>query len=118
MTSAGDLRHRVGFFQRAVVSDGNGNNEAGFPADPVFECAADVAVKFGGEAVLADRLRGTKTATITVRRSSATLAVTEAWRVQDMRDGTVWNIRSGPVDPDDGRAWLEFLCQAGSGVGS
>ncbi|WP_433994917.1 hypothetical protein [Bradyrhizobium japonicum] len=30
-----------------------------------------------------------------------------------MRDGTIWNIRSGPVDPDDGRMWLEFLCQSG-----
>lgn len=118
MTSAGNLRHRIGFFQRAVISDGAGNEEAGFPADPAFECAADVAVKFGGEAVLAERLRGQKTATVTVRRSAVTLAVTEAWRIQDMRDGTIWNIRSGPVDPDDRRQWLEFLCQAGSGVGS
>lgn len=113
MTAAGDLRHRIGFFRRAVVSDGYGNEEGEFPDVPTFECAADVAIKFGGETVLAARLQGQKTATITVRRSVATLAVTEAWRVREMRDGTIWNIRSGPVDPDDGRQWLEFLCQSG-----
>lgn len=113
MTSAGDLRHRVGFFVRPVTSDGHGNVEGEFPADPAFECAAGVATKFGGETVLAARLQGQQIATITVRRSAAVLAVTTDWRIQDMRDGTIWNIRSGPVDPDDGRMWLEFLCQSG-----
>lgn len=113
MTSAGDLRHRIGFYRRPVVSDGHGNVEGAFPADPEFSCSADVKVRFGGETVLAARLQGQQTATITVRRSAATLAVTTDWRIQDMRDGTIWNIRSGPVDPDDGRMWLEFLCQSG-----
>ncbi|MDA9511166.1 hypothetical protein XI09_42260 [Bradyrhizobium sp. CCBAU 11386] len=113
MTSAGDLRHRIGFFRRPVVSDGHGNAEGEFPDTPEFECSASVQVRFGGETVLAARLQGQQTATIVVRRSAATLAVTTDWRIQDMRDGTIWNIRSGPVDPDDGRMWLEFLCQSG-----
>lgn len=113
MTSAGDLRHRVGFFRRPVVSDGHGNNEGEFAAVPNFECAARIQIKFGGETVLAERLQGQQVATITVRRSQATLAVTTDWRIQDMREGTIWAIRSGPVDPDDGRMWLEFLCQSG-----
>jgi hypothetical protein len=112
MTSAGDLRHRLGFFRRPVVSDGYGNNEGEFPGAPEFECAGQVRGRFGGEVVLAARLEGRETATITVRRSAATLAVTTDWRIQDMRAGTIWNIRSGPVDPDDGRQWLEFLCQS------
>lgn len=113
MISAGDLRHRIGFFRRPVTSDGYGNTEGPYPDDPTYECAAAVAVKFGGETVLAARLAGQATATITVRRSAAALAITTDWRAKDMRDGTIWNIRSGPVDPDDGRMWLEFLCQSG-----
>lgn len=113
MTKAGELRHRIGFFRRPVVSDGYGNNVGEFPAEPEFECAAKVQTKFGGETVLAQRLAGQQTATITVRQSLAALAVTADWRAQDMREGTIWNIRSGPVDPDDGGAWLEFLCQSG-----
>jgi len=113
MTSAGDLRHRVGFFRRPVISDGYGNSEGEFPATPEFECAAELKARFGGEAVLAARLQGQQTSIITVRYSVAVLAVTTDWRIQDMRAGTLWNIRSGPVDPDDGRMWLEFLCQAG-----
>lgn len=112
MTSAGDLRHRLGFFRRPVVSDGHGNKEGEFPAEPNFECAGRVQIRFGGEAVLAERLQGQSVATITVRRSAATLAVTTDWRIRDMREGTVWNIRSGPVDPDDSRMWLDLLCQS------
>jgi len=113
MTSAGDLRHRLGFFRRPVISDGHGNNEGEFPDAPEFECAGEVRVKFGGETVLAARLQGQQLATIVVRRSQATRAVTTAWRIRDMRDGTVWEIKSGPVDSDDSRQWLEFLCESG-----
>ncbi|UEM17340.1 head-tail adaptor protein [Bradyrhizobium barranii subsp. barranii] len=113
MTSAGDLRHRLGFFRRPVISDGHGNVEGAFPDAPEFECAAAVQVRFGGEAVLAARLQGQQTATIRVRRSQATLAVTTDWRIRDMREGAIWEIKSGPVDPDDGRQWVEFLCQSG-----
>lgn len=113
MTSAGDLRHRLGFFRRPVFSDGHGNNEGEFPDTPEFECAGEVRSRFGGETVLAARLQGQEIATITVRRSTATLAVTSAWRIRDARSGTIWEIKSGPVDPDDGRQWLEFMCQSG-----
>lgn len=113
MTSAGDLRHRLGFFRRPIVSDGHGNDEGEFPDAPEFECSGRVQIRFGGEAVLAARLQGQQVATITVRRSSATRAVTTDWRIKDMRDGTIWEIKSGPVDPDDSRQWLDFLCQSG-----
>jgi SPP1 family predicted phage head-tail adaptor len=113
MTSAGDLRNRLGFFRRPVASDGHGNNEGEFSDTPDFECAGEVRVRFGGETVLAARLQGQETATITVRRSAVTLAVTTDWRIRDMRSGRIWEIKSGPVDPDDRRQWLELLCQSG-----
>lgn len=113
MTSAGELRHRIGFFRRPVLSDGHGNAEGEFPDTPEFECAAAVKVRFGGETVLAARLQGQETATITVRRSQATLAVTTDWQIRDTRDGRIWQIKSGPIDPNDDRQWLEFLCQSG-----
>lgn len=113
MTRAGELRHRVGFFKRPEVSDGYGNNEGEFPDEPEFEVSAKVQARFGGEAVLAARLQGQQTVTITVRQSSLTERITTDWRAQDMREGTIWNIRSGPVDPDDSGAYYEFLCQSG-----
>lgn len=113
MIAAGELRHRIGFFRRVVSSDGYGNSQGEFPAEPEFECRAKVQNRFAGETVLAARLQGQQTATITVRKSANTSQVTPDWRAKDMREGTIWNIRSGPVDPDDKRMWLEFLCQAG-----
>ena len=41
------------------------------------------------------------------------LQVDTSWRIKNMRDGTIWEIKSGPVDPDNDRQWLEFMCQTG-----
>ncbi|MEN6535646.1 MAG: head-tail adaptor protein [Bryobacteraceae bacterium] len=113
MTTAGELRHRIGFFRRAATDDGYGNVETAYPADPEFARAGKVQAKFGGETVLAQRLQGQQTFTITVRQDALTRTVTTDWMAKDMRLGTIWNIRSGPVDPEDDGAWFEFLCQSG-----
>jgi head-tail adaptor len=112
MTAAGDLKHKVGFFRRAVAADEYGNTEGGYPDAPEFQCAAGIRVKFGGETVLAARLQGQNTATITVRQSAATAAVTTDWRAKDMRRGTIWNIRS-IADPEDSGEFWEMLCESG-----
>lgn len=113
MPHAGQLRAKVGFFQRPAGRDPYGNSRGEFPAEPEFEVRASVQAKFSGEAVQASRLAGRQVATITVRRNALTAAVDPTWRIKDMIDGTIWEIKSGPVDPDGGRAWLEFLCQSG-----
>lgn len=111
-----DLRYRVGFYARETVSDGYGNSQGGFAADPVFITAANIKPRLGGEQVLAGRLTGQNLVNITVRQSTDTSAVAVDWRAKDERSGQLYNIRS-IIDPDQdkpqhGRFW-EMLCEKG-----
>lgn len=110
MTRAGDLSHKVAFDVRQEVTDDYGNTQAGWAEQ--FIVSAKVLAKFGGEAVTAARLQGQQPVTIVVRQSSNTLQIKPDWRARDARDDTEYAIRS-IVDPDDGGAWLEILCQTG-----
>jgi head-tail adaptor len=113
MPRARQLSERVAFDQREVVSDSLGSVEGAFVQR--FVCAAGIRAKLGGEAVTAARLASQQPVVITVRQSSQTLQVEADWRVRDMRDGTIYNIRS-IADPDSDGAWLEMLCQSGAGA--
>lgn len=112
--AAGEYRHRVAFDRRQDVNPDApldlGNSQSEFVEQ--FVVAASVQAKFGGEAVLADRLTGQQTWTVTVRQSTQTRQITTDWRARDVRNGTVWAIRS-LVDPDDLRADIEILVQSG-----
>lgn len=110
---AGRLRHRLGFFKRQMTDDGYGNQQTGFPDDPEFEVSGEVVARFGGEAVQAARLQGQQVYLITVRQNSLTRAVTTDWMVKDMNEGTIFAVKSGPVDPDDSRAFYELLAESG-----
>lgn len=110
-TTAGELRHKISFQTRAEVDDGFGNPISG-EWEEQFTVYAKVQAKFGGEAVTAARLQGQQPITIVVRQSSQTVLIKENWRAVDAREGTEYAIRS-IVDPDDGGAWLELLCQSG-----
>lgn len=111
-----ELRASVGFYKRAVISDGYGNSQGDFATEPEFTCAANIKPRLGGEAVLAGRLEGKNLVNITVRQSSDTSAVTTDWRAKNERSGELYNIRS-IIDPDEntaqhGRFW-EMLCEKG-----
>ena len=110
MPRARQLRERVAFEKRAVVSDGLGNERSEFARQ--LTCAASIAAKFGGEAVTAARLSGQQPVVITVRQAKATLRITTDWRARDLRTDVIYNIRS-IADPDCDGAWLELLCQSG-----
>lgn len=114
MTTAGELSHRVAFDKRQDVNpdapDDLGNTQSVFVEQ--FVVSAKVQAKFGGEAVTAARLTGQQPVTIVVRQSSTTMLIGVDWRARDTRSGTEYAIRS-IVDPDDGGAWLELLCQTG-----
>ncbi len=114
MTTAGELSHKVAFDKRQDVNtdapDDLGNTQSVFVEQ--FVVSAKVQAKFGGEAVIAARLTGQQPVTIVVRQSSKTLLIRDDWRARDAREGTEYAIRS-IVDPDDGGAWLEILCQTG-----
>lgn len=108
MATAGSLRHRITFDKRADVDDGFGNTQAGWVEQ--FTVWAEVKAKLGGEAVTAARLQSQNTVNITVRASSKTGLIREDWRARDVHEGVEYAIKS-IVDPDDGGAWLELLCQ-------
>jgi head-tail adaptor len=120
MTTAGELRHRIAFDKRQQVDpdapDDLGNTQSDFVEQ--FVVSAKVQAKFGGEAVTAARLTGQQPVTIVVRQSSKTLLICTDWRARNVRSDadptkqTTYAIRS-IVDPDDGGAWLELLCQTG-----
>lgn len=113
---AADLRDRVGFYQRAMISDGYGNSVGDFPDDPEFTCAANIKPRLGGESVLAARLQGTHLANITVRSSYQTRQVKTDWMLKNERTGEIYNIRS-IIDPEQATSkrgmFLELLCEEG-----
>ena len=110
MAKAGELSHKVAFDVRQEVTDDYGNTQAGWAQQ--FIVSAKVLAKFGGEAVTAARLQGQQPVTIVVRQSSVTSQIRPDWRARDARNGTEYAIRS-IVDPDDGGAFWEILCQTG-----
>lgn len=112
---AGNLRERVGFYRRAMASDGYGNSEGAFPAEPEFSVAANIKPRLGGEQVLQSRLQGVNLVNITVRWSSETAQVEPDWIVKNERTGEVYNIRS-IINPDERRRFIEMLCERGASV--
>lgn len=108
MIADGELQRRITFDKRVEVSDEYGNTQAGW--EPQFTRWAKVKAKLGGEAVTAARLQSQNTVNITVRASRKTRLIREDWRARDQAEGIEYAIKS-IVDPDDGGAWLELLCQ-------
>jgi SPP1 family predicted phage head-tail adaptor len=108
MTAAGDLRWRVAFDQITEADSDLGGTAGDW--EEQFSCRARLRYLKGSEPVIAQRLTGVQPVVITVRSSSLTRCVDASWRVRDER-GTVFNIRS--VTPDERRAWIDFLCDAG-----
>ena len=114
MIAAGKLNRRLRFESPAPLpaGDGYGNFERGWKVE--FTVFAAMQPRFGGEAVIAARLSGTQPVTVTVRRSSATLRITPAWRIVDTRTGAIYAITSPPADMAQDGAALEMLAVAGA----
>lgn len=108
MSRAGGLRDRV-TFQRAVPwDDGYGNTIDGWQDH--LTVWADVRETLGKERVDAGRVEASATATIRIRASTGTRALTEADRV--VARGSTWNIR-GIVPVGNDRAMLDVLAEGG-----
>lgn len=115
MTRAGDLRERIIFEKRETgEDDGYGNVEDQWKIQ--FVVWANVAPKFGGEAVQAARLSGIQPYNITVRSSSDTRLIAVEWRARHERDGTIYNIRS-ITNPDQKNQYLELTTDTGVASG-
>ncbi|MDB5597381.1 MAG: phage head-tail adaptor [Hyphomicrobiales bacterium] len=111
MPPAGNLRDRVRFEARAVVGDDYGNPGAGdFEAQ--FSRSVEIKPMRGGEDILAARIQGTQPILIRTRYDSQTARITPEWRAIDVRDGTVYAIRTA-VDMDRRHEWIELMAIAG-----
>ena len=114
--SAGELRHRVGFYMRPATDDGKGNVQGDFPDAPEFTVAAAMRPKFGSETPAAGGLAATSMVNITVRASDNTRRIATDWKARDERKAVDYAIRS-IIDPDMNTpragAFIELLCEAG-----
>lgn len=116
--TASDLRSKVAFYTRGAIASppDYGQAEGEWSLTAEFECAANIVPKLGSEKVLADRLSGVNLVNITVRQSTASRAVTTAYKVVDVHKNVEYNIRS-IIDPDQGTvrqgSYFEMLCEQG-----
>lgn len=110
--SAGKLNERVVFGRLVGGVDAYGNPASEWD-DDYLTVWADVLETPGREALAAGRVEASRTATMRVRRSPDSLALTEADRVSCR--GRVWNIRSiGDVSRN--REMLEFVIEVGVAI--
>lgn len=107
----GQLRERVAFQAREFVDDEMGNPQSGEFSD-VYECAAQITPKMGGEAVTASRLTGIQPMLVTVRVCDALSKIGTDWRLRDVRAGVIYNIKSFS-NPDEKKKYLEILATSG-----
>lgn len=112
LPGAGDLRERIAFDKRAIVSDGHGNEEGLF--EEQFVVAARVMALRGTERVVAARLEGQQPVVLTVRYSSYTLLIGADWQARNVRSGAVYAITSPASDPDGRKAFLDLLATTGA----
>lgn len=110
---ASKLRNRIKFQRRTTTSDGYGNqlsdwaDIAGLTAVP-----ARIAPINGDESVIHSKLEGTGICEITVRASAAIFGVKTDDAIEDLTDGTRYNIRH-IANRDERRRYLTFTCEYG-----
>ncbi|WP_242217974.1 phage head completion protein [Shinella zoogloeoides] len=120
---SGQLYERVAFDERALQSDGHGNEQEDFVE--AFECRAGFTYLRGTEAVIAARLEGRQPIVVRVRRNSKTEQIDHDWRMRNLRDGE-WAGGSGEeywkgptyavrsVIPTTDRQWIDITVESGT----
>ena len=99
---AGALHERVAFDEPTGTTDAFGGTAEAWKERHV--CAAQWIYGKGDESVQAAREAGRKAYKIRVRSCAAMRAVTEGYRMRDMRRLTVWNVVE--IDAVTDRAWV------------
>ena len=122
MPGAGELRERITFEQKGLDSDGERLGDWNSDDDAVTRAAKLLPLR-GGEQVVASRLAGRQPYIITVRRDTATRAITTDWRAYDARNTSrrfaILSI-APHVDPASklpSNAWLDILAEEGGADG-
>src|SRR5262245_22905274 len=123
---SGDLRYRIGFYQRVIPGATSppppdyGMGDIGdYPDTATFIVPGNITPRLGGESILAARLTGRNFVNITVRQSPQTAEVDTDWKCKDETTGDEYNIRS-VIDPQHGNVkhgfWFELLCEKGAAI--
>lgn len=115
----GQLRESVTFQRQASGSgDGMGNLLQAF-ADITGAIAipADLTPMRQGEVALAEGVQGRRLYRVTVRYTSVLAGIRVNDRMLDAREGTVFNVKAPPVNPDKKRKALEILVETGGASG-
>ncbi|ETR76015.1 phage head-tail adapter protein [Afipia sp. P52-10] len=102
--SAGDLRRRIAFDRRALISDGYGNTQNAF--EEQFVAWAKVEEQLGAEVMVGGSSRDRRPVLITVRQAASTRAIAVDWRARDVISGAHYAIRS-IADVDGKGEWLK-----------
>lgn len=120
LPTSGSLRGRVHFQRRQTEPDPWGGDPREGDWATVTTCAAEFIPLKGSEAVIANRLQGIQPYIVRVRQSAVTRQIDETWRVVDARapqppatGSRVFAIKAPPTDPNQKRAWLDFLVEQG-----
>lgn len=108
--SAGELRERIAFDRRAIVSDGYGNEQGDWQEQ--FVVHARIRPLRGGEQVMASRLQGVQPVIIKVRVSSWTRQIEPDWRARDVRTNVVYALKPKANSDEKGK-YFEILATAG-----
>lgn len=107
MAKPGEMRERPTFQQRGLDDNGEPTTNADWQ-QPGLTVWAQVTPLKGGEPVMQQRLQGTTPVQVTIRYSSETSEITNAWRM--VWKGVPFNIKS--VSPDERRAYIAILATA------
>jgi len=107
--TAQELSHRVAFDERSTVSDGYGNEQAGFVEQ--FKVSAAFRPRGGSEAVVAARLEGRNVLGVYVRSSEETRQIESDWRMRDLRTGEEYAVKI--VDAVTDRRFVYLEVQTG-----
>lgn len=106
---AGELREKVAFEEQAVSDSSHGIVAGDW--EEQFRVSARIRPLIGSEPVIAQRLTGVQPVIITVRSNANARRIVAAWRVKNVRTGTLYQIRA--VTPDETRDYIDLLCEAG-----
>ncbi|AWM25970.1 head-tail adaptor protein [Sinorhizobium fredii] len=111
MTGAGDLREVIDMQRRAYEDDGYGNGGYTGPFETQWSAPARIQILRGTETVMAGRLAGKQTLSITARWRPEFATIDSTWRAVNGRTGEEYNIRS--IEPDERKSFVNVLVETG-----
>ena len=107
-----NLIERVAFDRPTETPDGFGGSETDWTSLPdSYETRGQFIYQRGSEAIEAARLAGRSIYKVRIRSSAGARGITAAWRMRDLRRGTIYNIRE--IDTITDRQWVYLTVESG-----